>query len=61
MTEEKLHEDDEGALNITVVIKDGHVIVDFGKPVKWIGLHANNAEELGNSLLKKAKKLREGG
>lgn len=31
----KLNARDEGELTIAVGIKDGVVMIDFGKPVKW--------------------------
>ena len=47
----------------TVVFKIGHdkktktVIIDFGKPVAWVGLAAKDIEKLVNTLLAHAKAI----
>lgn len=34
----KIDLSDEGALNLAIAERDGCVIIDFGIPVKWVGL-----------------------
>ncbi|MBY0562465.1 hypothetical protein [Hyphomicrobium sp.] len=34
----KLNADDEGALAFRIGVSDKTIIIDFGKPVTWIGL-----------------------
>ena len=53
----KFSEDDEGALEVSLGIQDKTVILDFGKPVKWLGLAKQDAVNLANSLLEKANQL----
>jgi len=55
----KIREDDEGELRLAVAHDNdkGVVIVDFGKPVVWIGLPADDAVEFANTILKHAKDL----
>lgn len=53
----KLNADDEGELEMSIGIQDKTVILDFGKPVKWLGLAKQDAVNLANSLLEKANQL----
>lgn len=50
----KLNEDDEGELTMGVAADGGTVILNFGKPVAWVGLPPALARELAASLIKKA-------
>lgn len=50
----KLNADDEGALTMAIAVKDKTVVVDFGKPVTWLGLDADTARKLGRKLIKHA-------
>lgn len=52
---------DSGELNLSVGIKDGKVVLNFGKTVAWISLNAHMAEEVGKRMRKLAKKLIKGG
>lgn len=56
--EGKLNEADEGELSMAVAIRDGKVIVDFGKPVVWFGMDAKQATGLGRLLIEKANDLK---
>ena len=56
----KLTDDGEGQIQFSVGIKDNRVIMDFGKPVNWIGLAADDAREVGKALIKHAKKINKG-
>lgn len=55
----KLNADDEGGLRIAIGVKDGAIMVDFGKPTAWIALDPGTAEALANNLLKHAASLRQ--
>jgi len=50
----KLTEQDEGELMFGVTKKDGKVVIEFGKSVRWIGLDKAQAIDLGNLLIKRA-------
>jgi hypothetical protein len=53
----KLNDADEGDLQFRIAVKDKTIIVDFGKPVVWIGLDKETAVSLANILLKRAKEI----
>lgn len=46
----KLKSDDEGEIKIGVTNDKGKVIIDFGKPVAWIGFDPAQAKEIGRLL-----------
>ena len=50
----KLHESDEGELQMGVTVKQGTVIVAFGTPVAWLGLTPQIARDLAATLLERA-------
>lgn len=54
----QLTPDDEGELKLAVTAKDGKVVVDFGKPVAWIGFDADQAIELAMTLARRAGKVK---
>ncbi len=56
----KLTEDDAGEIEFTVARKGDKVVMDFGTPVKWVGLTADDAREVGKALIKHAKKINKG-
>lgn len=53
----KIHEDDEGEITLGVAFdpKSNCVIVNFGKPISWIGLPPIAAIKFANMILDKAK------
>ena len=53
----KLHDTDEGELRLAVTKSNGKVVVDFGKPVVWIGFDAAQAVSLGELLIKHGKDM----
>lgn len=59
----KLNEDDEGGLQLAVASDKSSktVIVDFGKPVVWIGLGPEEALALAAMLERRAKELTDEG
>lgn len=46
----KLNDDDEGELRLGITHKGGKVILDFGKPVAWLGLDPSDARSLAAML-----------
>ncbi len=59
--EGKLNEDDEGELRLAVGHNEGNVILDFGKPVVWVGLPPDTADAIADMLRKHAQAVRGGG
>jgi hypothetical protein len=55
--EGKLTDADEGEIKIAVGIAGGKVVVQFGKPVAWLGLTAQQARQLAESLRQQSHKL----
>lgn len=56
-TRGKISEEDEGQLMIRTAIKNGTIIIDFSKPLSWLGLGKLEAIEFANILLEYARKL----
>lgn len=50
----KLRSDDEGELKIGVTRDGATVVIAFGKLVSWVGMPADTARRLAQSLLEKA-------
>lgn len=57
--QEKIYSDDAGPLTIILGIRNNHLIIDFGKPVRWIGLHKQDAIDLAQNIIQKAERLRD--
>lgn len=55
----KIRPDDEGELDIEVAIdkKSNRILINFNKPVHWIGLDAGAAKVLADTLKEKIKDL----
>ncbi len=53
----KLKDDDEGELEVSIGILDSAVVINFGKPITWIGLGVEEARGLAELLLKHASEL----
>jgi hypothetical protein len=50
--EGKLHSEDEGVLNIKMALtENGKFIIDFGKPVVWIGLTKEQAFHFARRIM----------
>lgn len=47
--------DDEGELQFGLANYGGKVMLNFGKPVAWLGLDPEHAVELANGLIKHAR------
>lgn len=55
----RINSDDEGdlAMAVTADKEHGVVILDFGKPVKWVGLPPQNVAQLVEMLIKAAREV----
>ena len=51
---------DPGELQFDFGIKNGMVIVDFGKAVKWFGLPPDDADEFAQIMMRVAHQARTG-
>jgi hypothetical protein len=54
----KISEDDEGEIEIAVTVRDKTVIVMFGDQVTWLGMPAEQAIQLGELLIDRAKQIK---
>jgi hypothetical protein len=50
----KLNADDEGAIRLGVTHSQGNVVIEFGTPVKWIGLPPEQAMDLARAIMQHA-------
>ncbi len=57
--EGKIRPEDEGAIKIAIGIENGNVIINFGKPVAWLGLPPSACMEMGRTLIKRAREALE--
>lgn len=57
----KIHPEDEGELDIRVGVdsKTQTVIVDFGKPILWVGFSAEHARSIAATLIRCADSIKE--
>ena len=46
----KLDGSDEGEIKIAVAVVDGKVVINFGKPVAWVGFDAKQARQIADLL-----------
>lgn len=51
----KLTNQDEGGIQFKVGVQNGKVILDFGNPVTWLGMPPEDAINLAESLIKRAR------
>lgn len=51
----KLTETDEGEIMVGITTVQDRIILNFGKPVKWIGFTKEQAIYLANTLIKQSK------
>jgi hypothetical protein len=58
--EGKLRSDDDGELQFGIAHQGGHVIVNFGVPVTWLGLPPRKARELASLLVHHAEQAEKG-
>jgi hypothetical protein len=50
----KLNQDDEGEISLGVTVDQDVVVIAFKSPVTWIGMPAEQAEELARVLVARA-------
>lgn len=55
--EGKINQDDEGELQLGIKIIDGRIVINFGKPVAWLGFPGDLAYKLANKLTELADSL----
>lgn len=55
--EGQLNDDDEGEIRIAIGSTEGKVVMDFGKPVAWIGFTPEQARDASELLLKQIEVL----
>lgn len=55
----KLTESDEGELEFSIAVHEGRVILNWGKPVQWIGVPPAKARAIAASLLRTAEEAEE--
>lgn len=53
----KLNSNDEGALKIATYVKDGRVIIDFGKDLSWLGFDKQTLRAFIDGLENKYKEI----
>lgn len=56
----KMHASDEGDLRMAIGHTASEVVIDFGKPVAWIGLEPDKVEELAKTMLEHVAAIRKG-
>jgi hypothetical protein len=54
----KLNADDEGELQARIGVRDKTLIIDFGKPVVWLGLDHHTAMSLAANIMKRAQEIK---
>lgn len=54
----QLTPEDEGEIAIGFTHTNGKIVVDFGKPVAWIGFTAEQADEIADTLRQHAAAVR---
>jgi len=57
--EGKISEHDEGEIAFAIGHRFGKVLIEFGKPVAWVGMTPQQAIALANALISHARKARE--
>lgn len=45
---------DEGGIRFAIGAKNGAVVIDFGKPVAWVGMPPDQARQMAASLVRHA-------
>jgi hypothetical protein len=53
----RLNADDAGALPMAISQRDGAVVIDFPKPVAWIGFTPDDAMQIAQLLMKHAREI----
>lgn len=55
--EGKLTEQDQGEIRVAVGSHEGKVIMNFGKPISWIGFTKEQAREIGTLLIRRSEEV----
>lgn len=55
----KLTDDDEGEIRIGITEKDNVIVLDFCKPISWIGFTKEQAIQIAQTLIDKANAVQE--
>lgn len=58
--EGKLTQNDEGEIAIAIAHTDKKVVIDFGKPIAWIGFSPQQARDIAAALTKHAEEADRG-
>ena len=53
----KLNKEDEGELRLAVGVTDSKVVINFGKPVAWIGFDKEQALGLAKTIIERAYQI----
>lgn len=53
----KIHEHDNGATSIMIKSNKNTVIIQFEKPIIWLGLSSEEASAMGHALIKTAMEM----
>lgn len=53
----QLNEDDEGELQLSIGEKAGTLIIDFGKPVSWVGMRPVEAQRFAEVIMQRAHRM----
>lgn len=54
--EGRLHDDDQGELVFALGVRDGNVVINFGKEVSWLAMKPQVAADLAAAIIKHARK-----
>lgn len=57
--EGQLNDDDEGEIRIAIGSTEGKVVMDFGKPIAWIGFTPEQARGIAELLLRQVEVIKE--
>ena len=53
----KIDPNDEGEIRFAMTISDGKLIINFGKPIVWVGLTKENVNDLITYLQENVKEM----
>ncbi len=56
----KLREDDDGAIEMKIGVYKGKVVIEFANQVKWFGMNADEAIQMGMTLIASANDAKTG-
>lgn len=54
----KLNEEDEGVVSTLLGIADGRVIIQYPKPITWVGYDPDSADQFADAIKEKAAIIR---